>query len=126
MDHRPLALRELEADAERLGHEQDVGEQDGGVHAELLDRLQRHLGGALRALAELEEAVTRAQGAVGRQVAPGLTHEPHGRVRRGLAARGAQKRCVFGRHATHTLTRPHGNQGWRTRATAGRMLLSRA
>ena len=44
LDVRPLAAGELEADAERLEHEQDVGEEDRGVHAEPLHRLERHLG----------------------------------------------------------------------------------
>ena len=44
LDVRPLAAGELEADAERLEHEQDVREEDRRVHAEALHRLERHLG----------------------------------------------------------------------------------
>ena len=47
--------------------DEDVGEQDRGVEAEAADRLQRHLGGKLRRVAEVEEgaglrAVSRYSG----------------------------------------------------------------
>src|SRR5881397_886032 len=61
---RPFALDELEPDAEWLEDEQDIREENGGVHAEPLDGLERHLGRGLRILAQLEEAVARAHRAV--------------------------------------------------------------
>ena len=78
VDVRPVAPGELEADAEGLEHEQDVGEEDRGIDAEPVHRLERHLGGGLGILAELEEAAAGPDGAVLGHVAPGLAHEPHG------------------------------------------------
>ena len=92
VDHRAFTLGELEPHAERLGDQQDVGEQDRGVDPETLHRLERDLGGSLGIAAQLEEGVARAQGTVFRQIAAGLAHEPHGRERRRLAPRGAQER----------------------------------
>ena len=66
--------------------EQDVGEEDRGIHAELVDGLKRHLGRRRGVLAQLEEPVARAQRAVFRHVAAGLSHEPHGSERSGEAA----------------------------------------
>ncbi len=96
MDHRAVALRELEPDAERLEDEQDVGEEDRGVDAEPLDRLERDLGGRLGSCAELEEAEALAHRAVLGHVAAGLAHEPDRRVRRRLAASGAEQGRIQG------------------------------
>jgi hypothetical protein len=96
MQHRPLALRELQSDVERLDDEQDVGEEDRRVHAEAPHRLQRDLGGRLGVAAQLEEAVARAQRAVLRQVAARLPHEPHRRDRRRLTPGRAQQQRGFG------------------------------
>ena len=46
-----FALGEGHLLAQRLGHRQDVGEQDGGVKAETADRLQGHFRGIARASA---------------------------------------------------------------------------
>ena len=97
-DVRALAPRELEPDAEWLQHEQDVGEEDGRVHAEALDRLERHLRRRRRRLAQLEEAVARAQRAVLGHVAPRLAHQPDRRERGLLASAGAEERRIRVRH----------------------------
>src|SRR4030095_1456779 len=95
--HRPVddgsvTLGELQADAERLEDEQDVGEDDRGVDPELLDGHHRHLGGGIGRLAELEEPELLADGAILRLVASRLPHEPHRRVRRDLAATRGEER----------------------------------
>ena len=95
VDDGALAPRELEADAERLHHEQDVGEEDGRVHAELLDRQHRHLGRRVRRPAELEEPEPLADRAVLGQEAAGLAHEPDRREGRRAAAAGGEE-CVHG------------------------------
>ena len=95
MDDRALALGELEPDAERLDDQQNVGEEDRRIDAQTGDGLQRDLGGRLRISGELEKAVALAHRAVLRHVAAGLAHEPHRRVRRRLAAGGAEERCVW-------------------------------
>ena len=108
VDHRALALRELEPDAERLDDQQDVGEEDRRVDAEALDGLERDLGGRLGVVAELEEAVALAQRAVLGHVAPGLTHEPdRTRGRRGpcWCRRGAAPFHLDSLDDTHPITR---------------------
>src|SRR2546425_1775779 len=98
-DDRPLASRELQADAERLHDQQDVGEEDRRVDPEAPDGLQRHLRGRLRVAAQLEEAVPRPHRSVFWQIAPGLAHEPHRRVGSRFAARRAEESTIRGRHA---------------------------
>ena len=109
MNPRPFALDELEPDAEWLEDEQDIREENGGVHAEPLDGLERHLGRGLRILAQLEEAVARAHRAVLGHVASGLAHEPNGRDRCRLPATGEEKRrCDGVRHVEPSLQAASG------------------
>src|SRR5262249_10401344 len=63
VDDRALALRELERRAHRLERQEDVGEEDRRIEAEL-ERLERDLEAELRRLADLEERVLLAEGAV--------------------------------------------------------------
>ncbi len=77
-DLRALALAEGDAEAHRLGHHQDVGEDDRGVELEALERLERDLGGQLGGVADVPEAVLGAHLAVAGQVAAGLAHQPDG------------------------------------------------
>ena len=75
----PRAFADLEPDraAERVGNDQNVGEDDRGVEIEAADRLQRDLGGEFRREAEIEEAAGfGAHLAVFRQIAAGLAHHP--------------------------------------------------
>ena len=48
-----FAFDEAHRLAERVGHDEDVGEQDRGVEAVAADRLQRHLGGQRRRVAQV-------------------------------------------------------------------------
>ena len=98
VDDRPLALGELERRTHRLERQQDVREEDGGVDPEA-HRLQRHLHGELRRLAQLEQRVLLAHLPVLGHVAPGLAHEPYGRALDGLAPARAQEAVV---HADET------------------------
>ena len=59
-----LPGREREAEAQRLERQQDIGEQDGGVDAEAIDRLQGDLGGQLRLVTELQQRVLLPQRAI--------------------------------------------------------------
>jgi hypothetical protein len=95
-DLRPLARLELEPDVHRVRDGEDVGEQDRGVEAVTLERLQRDLAGQLRVHAQVEEAAgLRARGAVLGQVAPGLAHHPQRRARRRLSQQRAQQQVVL-------------------------------
>ena len=90
---RALAALEAHALAERVGHHQNVGEQDRGVEAEAADRLQRRLGGEGGRVAEVDEGARRgADFPVFREVAPGLTHQPHRRNRLAFAVQRGEKR----------------------------------
>ena len=86
MDHRALALGELEADAHGFERQQDVGEDDGSVDLVAPHGLDRHLGGDLRRLAHFEEGVLRPDLAVFRQISSCLAHHPYGRAVNGLAS----------------------------------------
>ena len=61
LEPRPLALDELHLLPQRIGHHQDVGEQDRRIEAVAPDRLQRHLGRQLRRVAQVEEAAGLAR-----------------------------------------------------------------
>ena len=78
----PRAFAGLEAHraAERVGDDENVGEDDRGVEIESADRLQRHLGGVFRREAQIEKAAgLGAQFAILRQIAAGLPHHPYRR-----------------------------------------------
>ena len=121
LELRALALGEVEAQPHRVGDGEDVGEEDGRVEREALQRLQRHLAGELGVLREGEEAAgLPARGVVLREVAPGLAHDPDRRVVGGLAQQGAQEVVVFhggrfshGRRAGHPETVKGGGRGRR-------------
>ena len=90
---RPLSFLEGKVDIEGMRDQQDVGEQDRGVHAEAAQRLQRHLGCMRRVQAEADEIrALLAERAVFREVATGLAHEPEGGACRALAPQGAHKK----------------------------------
>jgi hypothetical protein len=97
LEARALALGEIQAEAHRVGHGEDVGKQDGGVQLEACQRLQRDLAGQLRVLAQLQEAAGAAPGLVVLgQVASGLAHQPDRGVVDGLAQQGTQEGVVLG------------------------------
>ncbi len=90
-DVRALARREAQPQPQRLEGKQDVGEQDRRIHAEALDRLERHLSGQLGSVTEIEDGVLLAQLAVLWHVASGLPHEPHRRDVGAFPAAGLKK-----------------------------------
>ncbi len=93
---RALALGKAQAQAHRVGDGEDVGEQDGRVQLEPLQRLQRHFAGEFRILRQRHEAAgAGAGGAVFGQVAAGLAHDPDRRGVGGLTAQGAQEAVVL-------------------------------
>ena len=95
-EDRPVAGREHQLGAHGFERQQDVGEQDGGVHAHQVDRLDGHLGRQLRGLAEGEEVHVLPHRPVLRQIAPGLAHHPHRPPLGRLAPAGAQEQVVHG------------------------------
>src|SRR5262249_57328498 len=104
VDARSVPWRELEADPQRLEHEQDVGEHDGGVDLQSLHRLERDLQSSLGVLAKVEEAEPRAHSPVLCHVTSSLPHQPHLRERARFAPAGSKKRRGVGaRHGGSSL-----------------------
>ena len=98
---RAFALGEGQAQAHRVGHGEDVGEQDRRVQRETAQRLQGDFAGQFRGLGHGQEAAGGgAAGAVLGQVAAGLAHQPDGGAVHGLAAQGAQQ-AVVGKRFGH-------------------------
>ena len=93
-DCRPFALDEIEVEPHRREGQQQVGEQDRGVHVKGIDRLQRHLDRHVGARDDLEQCVALAQRPVLGHIPAGLAHEPHRRPIHRLTAAGAQKAVV--------------------------------
>ena len=92
VETRPLTLDEGHLLAQRIGHHEDVGEQDRRVEAEAPDRLQCHLGRQRRRVAQIEEAAGfRSHGPVLGQVSPRLPHQPDWRWRHRLAGERSQE-----------------------------------
>ena len=96
-DDRPDTLDELDADAHPQHGRDDVGEEHGCVHAVPAHRLKRHLCAELRRAGDVEERVPLAQGAVFRQRASRLPHEPDRRALDRLAARDPHEERLFHR-----------------------------
>ena len=99
---RPFASLERHRAAERVRHDQNIGEQDRGIEAEAADRLQRDFRCKLGREAQIEKAPRAlAQRAIFRQIAPGLAHEPHRRRRLRAARQDFEDRfhetCLHGR-----------------------------
>ena len=85
-------------DAEGLGDDQDVGEQDRGIELrEAAEWLQRNLDREVGRADHRDEVRLRLEGAVFGQVATGLTHDPDGRPVMGLSAEGGEE-TVAGVH----------------------------
>ena len=91
-DHRGGV--ELQLDPHRLDRNQDVGEENRRVEAEAADRLERHLDGEVRRLAEREEINLLANLAIFRKIAARLTHEPDRGGLHALTAAGPQEERV--------------------------------
>src|SRR5690606_1292758 len=95
LQDRPLALAELHLASERVRHDEDVGEQDRGVHAEPRDRLQGHLRCERGGVAETEKRPrARPHRPIFRQIAAGLAHQPERRTFSDLATQRTQKQAI--------------------------------
>ena len=88
-----LRPREAQAVAERPGQHQDVAEQDGGVHAVAPHGCSVTSAARSGVGAEaMKSPALAADGAVFRQIAAGLAHQPDRRRPDGFAAQHPQKR----------------------------------
>ena len=82
-------VAEFELEAHGFGGDEDVGEDDDGVDAELAKGLKRDFDGEIGRFADFEEGVICADGAVFGEITASLTHHPHGKARESFATAGA-------------------------------------
>ena len=99
VDRRPFTLHEIEVQPHRRERDEQIGEENRGVHVDEVHRLQRDGHGQFRVGTDLEEGIALAQRAIVRHVAARLAHEPDRRLVDRLPPAGAQKPIV------HTATR---------------------
>src|SRR4029079_11005022 len=75
LELRPLALDELDLLPEGIGHDEDIGEDDGSVEIEPAQGLERYLGGKRRIEVKVEEGTGLGPDlAIFGEIAPSLTH----------------------------------------------------
>ena len=79
-DHGPPAGLHVDPEADGLQGHDDVGEQDGGVHAVAPHRLEGQLGGQRSVRNGRQDGALAARGPVLGQRPAGLAHEPHRRA----------------------------------------------
>ena len=91
MDHGTLAGLEFEIEAHGLERQQQVGEDDRGVDAELLGGRDGDFCGELGLLADFHQRVVLADVAILLHVAAGLAQKPDRRAIDGAAQAGADK-----------------------------------
>ena len=107
MHHRAFAGLELERQAHGLERQQQVGKDDGRVHAQLFRGGDGDFGGELGLLADFDQRVVLADVAVFLHVAAGLAQKPDRRAVDGLAQAGAHKPAAF-EHGVHNCFRSGG------------------
>ena len=72
-----LAFDEFDLLPERIGDDQNVGEDDGRVESEPAHRLERYFGGELRIEAKIEEGTDLGSDlSIFGQIPPSLPHQP--------------------------------------------------
>ena len=100
LHHRPAPRHDIDLDARGLERDNNIGEQDGGVNVVAAHRLQGNFCQQFRHEAGIEHANPLAGGAVLRQRAAGLAHEPDWGAGGGAAEGGVDKRgTIESRHA---------------------------
>ena len=78
MHDRPFTRDKFEVQSHRRERQQQVSEDDRGIHAETLRGRDGHLGCDVGGAADVEQAVMLANGHVLGHVASGLPQEPYG------------------------------------------------
>ena len=76
LDHRPFITDVTKLQTHRLNRQQQVGEDDRGVHIQRFDRLQRYGCRQIGTLTDLEEGMFSSDIAVRFHVPARLTHKP--------------------------------------------------
>ena len=95
MHHGPFAGLKLEVQAHRLQRQQQIGKDDGRIHAQLFGGGDGDFGGEIWLLADLHQRVVLADLAVLLHIAAGLAQKPHRRAVDGAAQAGADKAAAL-------------------------------
>lgn len=105
VEHGTLAGHEVQAEAHGIGNRQNVGKKDGRVETVTVDRLQRHFRSVIGVHGEAHETARARTGfAILRQIAAGLTHQPHGGKIGFFTLERTQKAIVDRFHGSHLET----------------------
>ena len=91
---RADAFIEREVHAHGFGDDQNVAEDDRGIHANEVQRLQRDFHGQLRRAAHRQEVRLRTNRAILRQIPSCLAHHPHRRALDGLTPERAEEQII--------------------------------
>ena len=119
LDHRPLAGCEMKGQAHDFERQQQVGKNDGCVDPRGLGGGNRDFGRDRRLLANLDERILLAQGAVFGHVAPSLAHEPDRRLVDRLRPASLHEAGFGGRHKPLNVAFSAGSGRVRNGETAG-------
>ena len=98
LDHGAFAGGEMKGQAHDFERKQEVGEDDGGVDLKKFSGGDGDFGGERGLLADFEQGMLLANGAVLGHVASGLAHEPDGSALDGLRLAGANEDGIGRRH----------------------------
>ncbi len=98
LDDRTFSGGKMEGQAHDFERKQKVGEDDGGVDSEKFGGGDGDFGGEFGLLADFEQGMLLANGAVLRHVASGLAHEPDGSTVDRLRFAGANEDGIGSRH----------------------------
>ena len=90
-DRRTLAANEVEPNAHRLERQQKIGKEDGCIHLDAANGLERDFSREIGSSAQIEQRIALAQRAILAHVAACLTHEPDRRGVDRLAATGFEE-----------------------------------
>jgi len=89
-------VAEFQRKAHGFGRNENVGENDDGVHVEAAEGLKGDFGGEIGGFANLEKSVLGADLAVFGKIAAGLAHHPDRNARDGFSAAGTEEEFLAG------------------------------
>jgi len=98
LDYRTFSCRKMKWQAHDFKREQEVGEDDGSVDTEDFGGGDGDFGGECGPLADFEQGMLLADGAILGHVASSLAHEPHGSAIDRLGFAGANEDGIGSGH----------------------------
>ena len=93
-DYRAAGFDDIQFDAHRFDRDQDVRKHNDRIHTQNVIGLHGNFGGQFRRFAQRQKIRLAANGAIFRQVAPGLAHHPDRRAVNRLPTAGANQSIV--------------------------------